>query len=182
MLWLPALPPASLPAPGQPAFLLACLPACPSLFVSACVLAAYVAPAVKPSSTTSPYDRACLQCSPSLRAVGRRNFADFLSQYIAPLPGRFVDVETGADLGPCPDIAAVTHGQRPGIGGAAQRVYAVGKDVVGASTNGTTRATQDWLGQSSGHVMLLRVVVATQLSRQGSLFPARSRQGRPAPP
>ncbi|KAL4436704.1 hypothetical protein ABPG75_003843 [Micractinium tetrahymenae] len=62
--------------------------------------------------------------------IGRRNFADFLSQYIPPLPGRFVDVETGGELGPCPDIAAVTHGQRPGIGGAAERVYAVGKDVV----------------------------------------------------
>lgn len=74
--------------------------------------------------------RASLPLPTYLPPAGRRNFADFLSQYIAPLPGRFVDVETGADLGPCPDLAAVTHGQRPGIGGAAERVYAVGKDVV----------------------------------------------------
>lgn len=62
--------------------------------------------------------------------AGRRNFADFLHQYLPPLPGRYVDVDSGAALGPCPDLAAVTHGQRPGIGGAADRMYAVGKDVV----------------------------------------------------
>ncbi|EFN55599.1 hypothetical protein CHLNCDRAFT_35486 [Chlorella variabilis] len=62
--------------------------------------------------------------------IGRRNFAAFLGQYLAPLPGRYVDVGSGAVLGTCPDLAAVTHGQRPGIGGAPERVYAVGKDVV----------------------------------------------------
>ena len=68
---------------------------------------------------------------PSLAAAaGRRNYAEFLSQYSPPLPGRFVDVDSGAQLGPCPDLAAVTHGQRPGIGGAPERVYAAGKDVV----------------------------------------------------
>lgn len=62
--------------------------------------------------------------------IGRRNFADFLAQYTPPIPGTFVNVDSGLRMGPCPDIAAVTHGQRPGIGGAAERVYAVGKDVV----------------------------------------------------
>lgn len=69
--------------------------------------------------------------SPSLSPhAGRRNFAAFLGQYLPPLPGRYVDVDTRRDLGTCPDLAAVTHGQRPGIGGAADRVYAAGKDLV----------------------------------------------------
>ncbi|PRW33801.1 tRNA 2-thiouridine(34) synthase isoform B [Chlorella sorokiniana] len=62
--------------------------------------------------------------------IGRRNFGDFLSQYLPPLPGAYVDVDSGQGLGPCPDLHAVTHGQRPGIGGAHDRVYCVGKDVV----------------------------------------------------
>ncbi len=69
--------------------------------------------------------------SPSLpAAAGRRNFGDFLSQYLPALPGTYVDVDSGQRLGPCPDLHAVTHGQRPGIGGAHDRVYCVGKDVV----------------------------------------------------
>ena len=53
-----------------------------------------------------------------------------MEQYVPPLPGRYVDIDTGADLGPCPNMLAVTHGQRPGIGGAPARVYAAGKDMV----------------------------------------------------
>ena len=53
--------------------------------------------------------------------AGRRSFGDFLAQYIEPCPGRFVCVDGGADLGPCPDVLAVTHGQRAGVGGAPQR-------------------------------------------------------------
>jgi tRNA-specific 2-thiouridylase len=62
--------------------------------------------------------------------IGRRNFGEFLEEYVAPLPGRFVDAESGAPLGGCRNVAAVTHGQRPGIGGAADRSYVAGKDVV----------------------------------------------------
>ena len=59
----------------------------------------------------------------------RRPFADFLEQYLAPVPGAFVDVDTGQLRGSCPNILAVTHGQRAGIGGAAGRTFVVGKDV-----------------------------------------------------
>lgn len=79
---------------------------------------------------TLPPRRPPLPFTPSCRRAGRRNFGAFLSQYIPPMPGRYVDVDSGAELGPCPDLAAVTNGQRPGIGGAPERVYAVGKDVV----------------------------------------------------
>ena len=63
-------------------------------------------------------------------AAGRRNFPDFLSQYIPPLPGTFVNSDSGEALGACPNILAVTLGQRPGIGGAAERTYVAGKDMV----------------------------------------------------
>ena len=62
--------------------------------------------------------------------IGRRNYAEFLREYIPAVPGRFVCVETGQDLGLCGDVGTVTHGQRPGIGGAADRTYVAGKDVV----------------------------------------------------
>lgn len=62
--------------------------------------------------------------------IGRRNFADFMRQYVAPVPGRMVDVDSGRDLGPCLDMNTVTHGQRPGIGGASDRVYVAGKDLI----------------------------------------------------
>lgn len=79
---------------------------------------------------------------------GRRNFGDFLSQYLPPLPGAYVDVDSGRRLGPCPDLHAVTHGQRPGIGGAHDRVYCVGKDVVrgcGWLADGAVYCRQMWL-------------------------------------
>lgn len=81
----------------------------------------------------APHPTVALPPLPSPASTGRRNFADFLAQYLPPRPGRYVDAATGADLGPCADVGGVTHGQRPGIGGAADRVYAVGKDVVSAA-------------------------------------------------
>lgn len=61
--------------------------------------------------------------------IGRRNFAEFLGQYIPPKSGTYVDVETGKELGPCADVNTVTYGQRPGIGGASDRTYVAGKDI-----------------------------------------------------
>ena len=61
--------------------------------------------------------------------IGRRNFSNFLSQYLPPLPGEFIDIESGEKLADCSDITSVTFGQRPGIGGASQRTYVAGKDV-----------------------------------------------------
>eukprot|EP00891_Asterochloris_glomerata_P002901 jgi/Astpho2/2901/Aster-01051 len=62
--------------------------------------------------------------------VGRRDFGDFMSQYVAPMPGQFVDVDSGRVLGPCSNILAVTWGQRSAIGGMPDRTYVVGKDMV----------------------------------------------------
>jgi len=61
--------------------------------------------------------------------IGRRNFAEFLEQYLPIVPGRFIDVENGKDVGRCENILTVTIGQRPGIGGASDRTYVAGKDI-----------------------------------------------------
>ena len=53
--------------------------------------------------------------------AGRRKFGEFLEAYAAPLEGRYADVDTGADLGPCANLAALTHGQHASTGGCAQR-------------------------------------------------------------
>ena len=49
--------------------------------------------------------------------TGRRNFGAFIADYATPIPGTFVDVASGAILGACPNLAAVTHGQGAGISG-----------------------------------------------------------------
>ncbi|KAL6784700.1 hypothetical protein ACKKBF_B02850 [Auxenochlorella protothecoides x Auxenochlorella symbiontica] len=61
--------------------------------------------------------------------VGRRRFGAFLEQYLAPLPGRYRDVDSGADLGPAANLLALTLGQRASVGGGPQRAYVAGKDV-----------------------------------------------------
>jgi tRNA (5-methylaminomethyl-2-thiouridylate)-methyltransferase len=62
--------------------------------------------------------------------IGRRNFGAFLKEYVEPKPGIYIDVDTGRTLGTCPDILAVTCGQRPGVGGLSERSYIVGKDTM----------------------------------------------------
>lgn len=74
-----------------------------------------------------PADR---RSSSGICFIGRRNFGAFLNEYVEPKPGTYVDVETGRNLGTCPDILAVTCGQRPGVGGLPERSYIVGKDTT----------------------------------------------------
>ena len=57
----------------------------------------------------------------ALLCAGRRDFGDFMSQYVEPVPGQFVDVDTGRVLGPCSNTLAVTWGQRSAIGGMPDR-------------------------------------------------------------
>ncbi len=53
--------------------------------------------------------------------AGRRNFQQFLEQYSAAVPGTFVDVESGEDIGLCKNILTVTLGQKAGLGGQKER-------------------------------------------------------------
>ena len=55
-----------------------------------------------------------------LRA-GRREFGDFISDYTAPVPGHYVDVDTGRELGACANMLALTLGQGSGISGLGSR-------------------------------------------------------------
>ncbi|KAI8476760.1 MAG: tRNA methyl transferase-domain-containing protein [Monoraphidium minutum] len=50
--------------------------------------------------------------------------------YLPPRPGRFRCADTGADLGACANVLALTHGQRAPLGGGAERRYVAGKDVA----------------------------------------------------
>lgn len=62
--------------------------------------------------------------------VGRRNFADFLSDYIDMPCGPFIAVEGGSKVGTHDGLAAYTFGQRARIGGQAEAAFVVGKDVA----------------------------------------------------
>ena len=64
--------------------------------------------------------------------IGRKPFGNFISEYIEPKRGAFVDVETGRDVPGAPPhrgSAAYTVGQRAKIGGASKPWFVVGKDA-----------------------------------------------------
>ncbi|BBN12749.1 hypothetical protein MPTK1_5g22570 [Marchantia polymorpha subsp. ruderalis] len=61
--------------------------------------------------------------------VGRRNFSDFISEYVDMKPGPFIAVNSGAEIGTHDGIPSYTHGQRARIGGQPEAWYVVGKDV-----------------------------------------------------
>ena len=67
--------------------------------------------------------------------VGKRNFAEFIAEYVPLRPGRFVSVEDGSTVGP-PEghqgFATYTVGQGARISGAAQKWYVVDKRVMPA--------------------------------------------------
>jgi len=63
--------------------------------------------------------------------IGRRKFGEFLAEYSQPMAGLYVDVDSGETLGECPDMLALTHGQRAPLGGNADRMFVAGKDIVG---------------------------------------------------
>ena len=54
-------------------------------------------------------------------SAGRRNFGDFISDYTAPVPAQYVDVDTGGTLGPCVNMLGVTLGQGSRISGLSTR-------------------------------------------------------------
>ncbi len=58
---------------------------------------------------------------------GRRDFGEFIEAYAPPIAGRFLDVDSGADLGACPNLAAVTHGQGAGISGLPEKCARSGR-------------------------------------------------------
>ena len=53
--------------------------------------------------------------------AGRRNFQEFLEEYSEAVPGVFIDVDEGEEIGKCPNILAITLGQKAGLGGQKER-------------------------------------------------------------
>ncbi|KAL4227040.1 hypothetical protein ACF0H5_015016 [Mactra antiquata] len=61
--------------------------------------------------------------------IGKRNFRDFLEEYIDPQPGDFIDLETGNIVGRHNGIHNWTVGQRSLIAGLAEAFYIADKDI-----------------------------------------------------
>lgn len=59
--------------------------------------------------------------------VGKRNFSDFISDYIPPTPGDFVNIETGEIVGQHRGIHNYTIGQGVLVSGQREGLYAVRK-------------------------------------------------------
>jgi tRNA-specific 2-thiouridylase len=61
--------------------------------------------------------------------VGRRDFRDFISEYVEMKPEPFVCMDGNIHLGTHAGIAAYIHDQRARIYGVPKPFYVVGKDV-----------------------------------------------------
>lgn len=59
--------------------------------------------------------------------VGKRKFSDFMSEYVDPVPGDFVDIENGKVIGQHQGIHKYTIGQGALISGQKQKYYVVRK-------------------------------------------------------
>lgn len=73
--------------------------------------------------------------------IGKRKFGDFMSEYVSPLPGIFVDIDTGAIVMQHQGIHHYTIGQGILASGQKEKLFAVRKMsdqktiLVGAGTN-----------------------------------------------
>lgn len=59
--------------------------------------------------------------------IGKRKFGDFMSEYVDPLPGDFIDIDSGQKVGEHPGIHQYTIGQGALISGQKQKYYVVRK-------------------------------------------------------
>ncbi len=63
--------------------------------------------------------------------IGKRNFKEFLKNYLPAQPGKIKNIETDEEIGEHEGLMYYTIGQRRGlnIGGSKQRLFVVGKDL-----------------------------------------------------
>lgn len=73
-----------------------------------------------------PADR---KSSTGICFIGKRNFSNFISEYIPAIPGFYLDVDTLQNVGTCNNILTVTYGQGSGVGGLDRKRYIVGKNI-----------------------------------------------------
>lgn len=59
--------------------------------------------------------------------IGKRKFSDFLSEYVDPKPGNFVDIDSGAIVGQHNGIHNYTIGQGVSVSGQQEKLFAVRK-------------------------------------------------------
>jgi hypothetical protein len=86
--------------------------------------------AVREIAAAAGLTQATKRSSAGICFIGRRSFGKFLESFLQPRPGVYLDADTGAPLGPCSNMLAVTVGQKAvGLGGQKTRVYVAGKDL-----------------------------------------------------
>lgn len=59
--------------------------------------------------------------------IGKRDFGEFLDEYITPKPGNFIDIDTGAIMGQHKGITHYTIGQRAPVSGKPVKCFVVRK-------------------------------------------------------
>ncbi|XP_020508697.1 mitochondrial tRNA-specific 2-thiouridylase 1 [Labrus bergylta] len=62
--------------------------------------------------------------------IGKRNFEDFILEYLEPKPGNFVSIEDGTVMGKHKGWFTLTLGQRARIGGTRDPMFVVDKDTA----------------------------------------------------
>ena len=65
-----------------------------------------------------------------LTALSKRNFADFIAQFVAAVPGIAINVDDGTVVADVDNVMTWTNGQRLTIGGLPDRFYVVATDVA----------------------------------------------------
>ncbi|KAJ7557488.1 hypothetical protein O6H91_05G128600 [Diphasiastrum complanatum] len=84
---------------------------------------------VRKIATEAGLQTANRRSSAGICFVGRRQFSEFIAEYVDMIPGPFVSVTDKAVLGTHTGLPAYTFGQRARIAGATEAWYVVGKDV-----------------------------------------------------
>ncbi|XP_043092539.1 mitochondrial tRNA-specific 2-thiouridylase 1 isoform X2 [Puntigrus tetrazona] len=84
--------------------------------------------------------------------IGRRNFENFILEYIEPKPGNFVSIEDGKIMGQHKGWFTLTLGQRARIGGQVDPWFVVDKDT----TTGDV-----FVGPTTNHPALFRDTIQT---------------------
>ncbi|KAJ8006884.1 hypothetical protein DPEC_G00111850 [Dallia pectoralis] len=85
--------------------------------------------------------------------IGKRNFEDFILEYLDPKPGNFVSIDNGKIMGQHKGWFTFTLGQRARIGGQLNAWFVVDKDI----TTGEV-----FVGPSTNHPALFRDTVRTE--------------------
>jgi tRNA U34 2-thiouridine synthase MnmA/TrmU len=99
-------------------------------------LGGYTKPTVRRVAKAMGLSSASRRDSYGICFVGKRSLGAFLGGYIPPVPGVFVDVETGREVGKCADAQAVTVGQSARVSGQKEKLYIVSTGLAAGTGTG----------------------------------------------